>query len=249
VSDESPKGPRLRKQADPRPSPASAPAPRNDGAGDYEVTRLVSAGSGADAAPMPKLDPGPRFLLTWHPHQWHVQGGKLVPMITELPLCAGINGIKEERDGSTDDTRAVQIRLKRGYRIIPQGIDAAAGHPSYVKRVKVRQTVDGKPIYAYMTRWQRVPAGSSQVLFDEPGYVAWCDGLVKSGTIPPPDRWVLETLEGKLLDHIGRVEDKAQQFPSESNRLARLRSDLSVVRAALAAMDDGSDIAEYEEPA
>lgn len=143
--------------------------------------------------PPPKLDQSPPFVWMWHRERWTVIEGHVVPLLRKFPMIAGVNGVHEQRDTSgrthlVTDAAVAQAAVE-GWKVIP--VDLAPDGKSYVRRVS------GLPM-CFVSCFESVYSGSSQITPDLKAYAQWLRSLVEKGHIDECPDYVLDRLRGEI---------------------------------------------------
>ena len=163
------------------------------------------------------------FLLFAHPASLCVMEGEIIPLLREVPLIPGVNGVRKVGDG---DNAAWQlgdlksIHEDRGRTIIPWDVDEDAGHESYLADL-------GGGFVG--TRWQSVYPNSNRIDFDGPGYVASVKDWIARGVCPKVQAHHVASL-------VRDLERQAEKHTAHNEPAVakRLEADLKVCRDWLA---------------
>jgi hypothetical protein len=189
------------------------------------------------AQPPTKVEAAPPFLLTAHPERWTVMGGKVVPLFGRLVLQAGVGGVSAKGGGKLDAADARNMAEDRGWRVIP--VDAVPDAHASVD-------ADGRIVKSYLYRPEGRPdvtllrytkcfPGSAAIEVDEAGYLEFCDHLVTSGVIAPPQPYALEKLRARMEHEVGALVDRAREQSQYAGAAEAAKAQLAVVTAALEA--------------
>lgn len=171
----------------------------------------------------PRLTPRPAYLFLWHRERWQVLAGRVVPLLGQLVLQAGVGRVKQRKDGTFDVSEALAHKAKRGWNLVPLDVDGPG--TSYLWR-PTRGVV--------LTRWEQPHAGSSVVTTDVEAYAAWCASLVDRRVVPEPAPYVLEAMLAAYEAERLRLADMAIAHPSARPDLQRVSAVVDVIRAELA---------------
>lgn len=162
----------------------------------------------------PHLPLAPMFVLVFSPSRWHVLGGRLVPMLSKLPLEPGINGVERNKDGRWRLAK-LRARLEEEDRILIDFALAPDGR-SYMKEVMTRAGQGGgsdlRP--TYITVWESAHAGDSRTYTDIDGYSKWLSDLVQTGKLPSCPPYRIRAMGETMAADIRSAEAVAGKSPS-----------------------------------
>jgi hypothetical protein len=175
--------------------------------------------------PRPDILASSEFMFIHHWMNWQVQAGKLVPCLGPVRLHGGLNSVKVRRDKATGrdivNARSYIDRKQEQGWIVLASLELRTHYSVCHLNTKDEEV--------WLDRWSKPVPGSSEIIADEVGYVAWLESLVANGTLPEIRRFVLEAL----------LKKKAQQLEAESAQLEKmparrkqLEADLAVLQAA-----------------
>lgn len=181
-----------------------------------ELPAVAGRPTGGQA--LPKVAPTTAYYLTWHPQEWHVMRGRVVPRLSKLPFTVGANGVDMTRDGKIVPQLAVQMAHEKGRTVLPWKVDGP-DKPAYLY-----QAAHG----GWVSRWERLFPGSKKTAVDEDGYSAWCESLVTRGVIPPAEDYIYDDLIDNLWSQLHNYRKDSQGSP----RIERIRADIEVVKVA-----------------
>jgi len=197
----------------------------------------------------PWIDATPAYILVYSPQRWMVMDGRLVPMLSKLPLLAGVNRIEIDKDKRIRfaSTRA---KLEEEGRI-PIPYEWGPGGDSYLTTVETRPNGSQTIRTAYVSVWETCHAGDRIPAPDETGYSKWLAGLVTSGKLPgcPPhlarrllERATehLEEAEALSAKHGGRATIRARQLLIQVDALTKAsgRGAKAKARSAAPVLED-----------
>lgn len=193
-------------------------------------------------APPPKLANLHPFLWFFDPNSWQVYQGQVVPRLLRQSLVKGVQNVvaRENRDGMQIglNLNAMLIDMQnRGRTMIPH--EWGPGGRSYCRSV-VGTT-------AHVDCWTTPISGRTEVRMDHKGKVAWLQGLVTSGRLPPCPIHVLEGMEKSTVQQLTRIEERYRGLKSGSPKVESWRHQLKVIREAIAKLDDDGVAGETED--
>ncbi len=171
--------------------------------------------------PAPRIEKCPPFYLQAHRNRWGVLGGKVLPILAKLPIQVGVAGVFESK-GKLSVRSAIATREENGWTVLPHDIDGPG--TNYVNKV------DG--LAAYVTRWETVYSGSSEIVVDTEGYYAWLENLVNTGKLPACPKYALDRLTSSTEQALLKAQDLARTMPSALPKVERLAADLAVLKKA-----------------
>lgn len=193
-----------------------APTQTADGGAVVDLGGTVAQTS----ANMPNHPGNDPFYLAVHPMRWMVLGGAVVPDLIQLTATPGANGCAMA--GGRLDASGLISQAQASGRIV------LTNTSEYLRR-----TVCTGGAY-YHTRWERLIPGSSALMPDTAGDVAWRLSLIERGIAPRPSLAALTVLRERYATEFGR--SKRQQDADA----------IAVIEAEIAKIDDGRAVIESE---
>ena len=186
-----------------------------------------------EAAPLPRMEPKPPFVLMWHVSQWIVMRGELVPALAPRRLQPGVSRIYMQGDRLNISDFKVHTESK-GWRMIPYSW--APDGRSYMRVTEVDPTGSGRSVRRrHHSQWETLYAGTDRVGRDEEGYVAWLRHLVDSKRIPECPIVIAYGMRERALVHMERLQRQvAQGITSNKENLARAQVTLEVLERYIA---------------
>lgn len=188
--------------------------------------RDLGVTDGVGRADLPRLEPRPAALLMVHPERWCVMKGEIIPLVGRLPIEGGVGNVRvvDPKTGALSISTAVSIKQKRGWQVLLP--DVAGPGTSYLY-----EAAPG----VYLTQWETAHAGSSRVSTDAAGYVQWMRSLIDSGTIQPPQPYVLEGMRQRVQTEVRELQDRVRTVPSAQVDLDAKLAELAVIDRAMKA--------------
>jgi len=179
-----------------------------------------------DAPKRTKAAHRPRFLLMYHRDRWHVMHGHLAPQLYPWSIRPGQSGV----DLKGRFRKALAVQRGRGFVEIPEDVDAAQGHASYLKR-----TLNHKNHEVYHTRWEKLYIGSDTVTSDEKAFAAWSASLVgRVDGVDPCPQWRIAQMLEKLRTNLADMHARQQRFPGlYAAAIAKAEVDIAVLEKHL----------------
>jgi hypothetical protein len=158
--------------------------------------------------PITRVEPSPPFLLKAHPSRWTVMGGKVIPQLGRVAFVEGLNSISRV-GGRWNVSEARAASADRGWTVIPFAHIPPA-HMQPGKEPSYLWSPEGRPDVT-LSIYTRCYPGSERMDCDEARYLEFCEHLVTSGLIQPPQLWVLEQLAERLHREADGLADKARE--------------------------------------
>lgn len=183
---------------------------------------------GVAAAARPLAEPRPEYRMMVHPERWGVIAGQVVPIVGHLHLQGGVNQMKAKPDGSHEGRYAIAAAEERGWMVLDEVIDGI-------------QLCQEKAPGVWVSHWERLYPGSSQVTSNTAAYVKWLREQIDAGVIPAPRPYVLERLiESKRRESL-TLADAVRTQPSRQPELDRAQADLAALEQELARINEAPE--------
>lgn len=219
------------------------PTPRNKGSAQTETKAAPAkkapsklTGPGRRKELRSKLPAATQFVFIHHWSQWQVQAGVLVPMLSPVPLHAGLHGTRVAKNGDINARNYLGKKLDEGWLVLDDYTATQDGEP-YAAPI-----LNEKDEEVWLSRWSAAIPGSDTVVPDEKGYTEWLQWLVEQGIIPAIQPYVLDALIDKTqaaaLDAQQAAVNQATLLP----RAERLSANLEVLRAHKAQQQETADV-------
>ena len=177
----------------------------------------------------------PMFVYLHHPHRWTVLEGHVVPQMKELRFV-------DDPNVDPDDERAKW--RKRGWTEIPW--DVRGKDTNYL-----REHPGPHKTFVYLSEWETPHRGSSVVVPDVAGYVAFLLWLKANDKVDQPEIYVLEKLRDAARKRYEDYAGKAHANPKMKRKADRCKVDLTALSDEIDAqlgIDTASIGAEVTEP-
>lgn len=188
-----------------------------------------------EAAPLPRVDARPEFVLLWNVTVWQVMAGRLVPALRQMRLISGVSNVKVGGGRVSIDMARANWE-SRGWRMIPHS-EGPGG--SYMRVSDVDPSGQGRTRRKhYHTAWETLYSGSDRVVTDEPAYAAWCAGLVARGIIPPCPLPQAAGLRERMVGKIAALQERRGRGATAlTPQIEAMEADLRVVEDYLRTLD------------
>jgi hypothetical protein len=170
---------------------------------------------GAAAGPAYKPGDVPH-QLGWHPGAYMLMDGRVIPALSPVPITPGVEGVGDawhsgrQRYVATYENQR-DLVLRRGMVLVPVDIDAADGHPSYLKTVPGTGTV--------CHRLQTLVPGAPPQAPAPHIYAEWVESLYDRTPVRRPTDYDVD----KVMAQHRRIEDIVSGSTSAADQLAGLR--------------------------
>lgn len=166
----------------------------------------------------PWIPASPPYILVYSPQRWMVMDGRLVPMLSQLPLVGGVNRVEVDKDGRVRFASA-RARLEEEGRI-PVPYEWGPNGESYLRQVETRPNGSKTIQTAYISVFESVHAGDRQPSSDDAAYATWLESLVTSGKLPP------------CPPHLARrMGEKAVELAEEAEAMSTKNGGRATIRA------------------
>ena len=214
-----------KSRAKPKPAKRARVARKGAPSEAYDVGKDPTEG----AAVPPSHSPNAPFLLAYHPSRLTVIDGRVMPVLANVRLQAGVNECEWMPDGRGGmrprTARVIANWTERGYTVIP--LDKGPGGKSYMKRTAVRGG------WHHCTVWATLYAGTDRMTSDSAGYVDWIEALLDDGTLAPMSEYAVIGLGEKAKAELADALDRARTVPSAAGLADRKQADLDAIEAML----------------
>lgn len=161
-----------------------------------------------EGAPTTAVPASPPFLYAFHPHRWGVMGGRVVPMLREVPLRAGVDGVWQTRDGRFQLSDLMGGLREQGWTVIPvheipESHKTPGQPPSYIVKPEGRPDV-------HISLYTRVFPGTAYTEPDLERYLEFIEHLIGKGLVAQPETYILERLKNQIGTDLARATDRAR---------------------------------------
>jgi len=144
---------------------------------------------------LPRLPASHPFIYYVHPNSWHIQGGKLIPILSKVPLVPGVENTRMV--GGRWNIAGLEAK-KSNYGWIRVPYNLAPDKNSYLKSVTCADSRTNATYQSFISVFEKAFPGASSTKFDLNGYVDWCETLIHA-ILPPASPVILDELLAKAI--------------------------------------------------